>query len=193
MPNASAVSICSNALQRLGAKPISSFEDGTPHSGLCANLWPTVRDALLRSHNWNCSIRRTRLAPLAQAPDFDYAYMFQLPSDWIKTLQIGQRNQRLDFTMEGRRILANVNLLPIVYVWRNDVPSTWDDSMVAVAELKMAAALAYPVTASTSLMESLKQEAEFAARGARTDDGQDVPPETLDDYPLYGARFGGGL
>jgi hypothetical protein len=189
MSAASPVSICSNALLRLGADPISSFEDGTKHAGLCANLWPTVRDALLRSHSWNCAVRRVQLAPMSKTPEFDFQNQFQLPGDWIKTLQVGRKGRYIDYQMEGRRILANVSLLPLVYVWRNEVPSSWDDAMVITAELKMAAALAYPVTASTSLMESLDQKAEIAARDARSDDGQDTPPEELDGYPMYSSRF----
>ncbi|CUJ67438.1 hypothetical protein [Achromobacter sp. 2789STDY5608628] len=126
---------------------------------------------------------------MSQAPEFDFKYQFQLPGDWIKTLQVGSKLEPIDYQLEGRQILANVNLVPLVYIWRNEVPASWDDSMVIVAELKMAAALTYPVTASTSLMESLKQEAEIAARNARADDGQDIPPEELGGYPLYGSRF----
>ncbi len=193
MPTASAVSICSNALQRLGADSISSFEDGSKFAGLCGTLWPTVRDEFLRSHNWNCCVKRVQLAPLSQPPEFDYPYQFQLPGDWIKTLQVGKRRQMMDFTMEGRRILAHVNVLPLVYLWRNDVPATWDDSMVLAAEVKMAASLAYAVTASTSLRDSYIGEAAMALKLAKTLDGQDVPPQELDGFPIYDSRFAGGL
>lgn len=193
MPTASAVSICSNALQRLGADPISSFEDGTKFAGLCGNVWPTVRDELLGAHNWNCCIKRTQLAPLAQPPEFDYPYQFQLPGDWMKTLQVGKRGHMMDYTMEGRRILAHASLLPLKYVWRNDVPASWDDAMVLAAELKMAAAIAYAVTKSTTLRDSYAGEADMALKRAKTKDGQDVPADELAGYPLYEARFSGGL
>ena len=51
---ASSVSICSNALIALGANPISSLDtsgtDGLDRVRIAANLYPTVKAAILRSH-----------------------------------------------------------------------------------------------------------------------------------------------
>jgi hypothetical protein len=44
------VSICSNALLMLGDGPISDFTTVNDRTRLCANLFPQVRDAVLRSH-----------------------------------------------------------------------------------------------------------------------------------------------
>lgn len=189
MSTASPVSICSNALQRLGDKPISSFEENTKPASTAANLWPTVRDSLLRAHPWNCATKRVILAPLEARPPFDYSHQFQLPSDWLKTLQVGRRGCAPDFQIEGRCILYNGTSLPLVYIWRNENVSLWDDSLVLVAEMKMAAALAYPITASTSLRDSINQEAEVMLKRAKADDGQDNPPEEFPDSPLLRSRF----
>lgn len=189
MSTASPISICSNALTRLGARPIASFQEDSTHAGTCAQVWPTVRNALLRAHPWNSATKRIILAPLSIAPEFDYAFQFQLPSDWLKTIQVGRRGCPLDYQQEGRRILANTRALPFVYIWLNDNPGTWDDSMVEVAELLMAAAIAYSVTASTSLRDSLNQEAQFKLKVAKANDGQDQPPEQFPDSELTMARF----
>jgi hypothetical protein len=189
MSTASAVSICSNAIQRLGEKPIASFDEGTKHASTAANLWPGVRDALLRSHPWNCATKRTLLAPTAETPPFDYAHKFLLPGDWLKTLQVGRRGMAPDYQVEGRCILCSTTQLPLVYIARNENPATWDDSLVGAAELAMAAALAYPITASTSLRDSLLQEAQFVLRQAKAIDGQDSPPEEFEASGLMRARF----
>lgn len=191
MSSASDVSICSEALQRLGQQAISSFEENTAWAGLCASLYPTVRNQVLRSHPWNCATKRVILSPLAEPPAFDYAYQFQLPGDWLKTLQIGRQHDRPCYQIEGRRILSTRDVMPLVYIYLNENVGTWDDSLVMAVQLAMAAALAYPVTASTSLRESMAQEAFAALRSARTDDGQDSEPETFGDSPLLSARFGG--
>jgi hypothetical protein len=63
------VSICSNALLRLGAAPINSFEEADELGSniqqvrLAGNLWPTVRKAILRAHPWNCATTRVLLSP----------------------------------------------------------------------------------------------------------------------------------
>ncbi|KAK6697243.1 hypothetical protein SNK04_014161 [Fusarium graminearum] len=60
---ANAVTICSNALLSLGAQPISSFDEAGGAAQLdraIAGLHPQVRKAVLRSHPWNCAIRRVQ-------------------------------------------------------------------------------------------------------------------------------------
>ena len=60
---ATAVSICSNALLMLGDNPINSFDESATPGGLdrariADNLWPSTRNSILRSHPWNCAIKR---------------------------------------------------------------------------------------------------------------------------------------
>lgn len=47
---ASSITICSNALLALGARSINSFDENTDHARLCSNIYPTVRNDLLRKH-----------------------------------------------------------------------------------------------------------------------------------------------
>ncbi len=188
--SASDVTICSNALLMLGAKSINAFSaDEGDRATLAGNLWPTVRDALLRSHPWNCATKRVRLAPLAQAPEFDYSAQFQLPADWQRTLQVGTREYPVDFRQEGRLILANATDLPLVYIFRNEDVGSWDPALVHVATLQMAAAMAYAITQSASLAAAMADKAAAALKLAKAYDGQDNPPETIDDAPLYQSRF----
>ncbi len=193
-----AVSICSNALLMLGAKTISSFDEATGsidgglnRAQLCANLYPSVRDALLRAHPWNCAVKRVVLSPLSEAPAFDYSYAFQLPGDWLRTIQVGDFGEELDYVSESRTILANATTLKLRYIFRNDNEATWDQALVRLAELAMAATLAYPVTQSASMKESHAADFERALRLAKAVDGQDDPPQTLGDTPLLNARFSG--
>jgi len=191
MSVATPISICSNALLLLGAAPISSFDDATAHAKLSANLWPSARDAALRAHSWNCATKRTVLAPLADPPAFDFRYQFALPSDWLKTLQVGEKGCQIPFRTEGRRLLANQQSLALVYIYRNENPATWDALLVELAEMIMQAKLAYPVTKSTTLRDSLNQQVEFMRIAARASDGQDDPPEELEGSSLIDARFRG--
>jgi hypothetical protein len=185
------VSICSNALLLLGDSPISSFEEGTDRSKLAANLYPTARNAILRSHPWNCCIKRVALAPDVAAPVFDYTYQFTLPSDFIKALQVGELGVETErFKIEGRKLLANDNPLLLRYVYRNDNPATWDDALVDAVTLEMAARMAYPITSSSSLADSKRKDAIAALRLAKSVDGQDDSPDELGDERLLAARLG---
>lgn len=177
---ASKVSICSNALLLLGAKPISSLSQAGDHPTLCSNLYDSVRDDILRLHTWNCATKRVILAPLTETPDFDWDYQFQLPGDWLRTIQVGYIDQKMPYRSEGQRLLANETVLPFVYIFRNEVESSWSVNLVHVMELAMAAKMAYPVTKSTSVRDSMRDELGREFKVAKAIDGQDDPPEEFD-------------
>lgn len=194
------VAICSNALLRLNGKPINSFDEADPqgsnveHVRLAANLWRTVRRQVLRAATWNCAVKRVLLSPDADAPVFGYAYQFLKPSDWLRTIVIGRDEcERLVYRMEGQRFLSNEPALPLVYVFDNANPATWDASLVGAMEIAMAYAMCYAVTGSTSLRSDLEREFKEVSAHARNVDGQDEPAETLGDNPLFASRFGPGI
>jgi hypothetical protein len=188
-----AVSICSNALLMLGAHPINDFNDAAQLSRavLCSNLYPHMRDKLIRSHPWNCCIKRALLAPDAVPPPFGYEQQFELPADFLRVLEARERGELIDYLLEGRSILADTVSLELRYVFRNVNEETWDSGLVELATLEMAALLAYPITQSASVRDSMKQDLIMATKVARAVDGQEDPAQTLGDEHLLGARFGG--
>jgi hypothetical protein len=186
-----AVSICSNALMMLGKDPISSMLEDNDRAKYCANLYPALRDALLRKHFWNCAIKRVLLSPDATPPAYGYTAQFPLPSDFLRLYEVGRPGAFVtDFQLENRMILANAAALPLRYVWRNDNEDNWDSGLVDTATIMMAALLAYPITQSTSLRDSMKEEAARTLREAKAIDGQENPSETFgDEFPLLAGRY----
>lgn len=193
---ASEVSICSNALMMLGKDPISSLDEDSDRARYCANLWPLLRDWLLRKHFWNCAMKRVLLSPLNKAPAFEYTAQFPIPPDFLRVYQVGHPKAVItDFQIEtgesgSRVILANASALPLRYVFRNENPDYWDAGLVHVAIHHMAALLAYPVTQSTTLRDSMKQDAMRELREAKAIDGQENPSETFgEEFPLLAGRY----
>lgn len=184
------VSICSNALVMLGGSSFSSFDEARPHVRSFASLYPSVRDDVLRLHPWNCATERVILAPIAAAPAFDFAYQFQLPGDWLRTVQVGYKGDPIEYRSEGQRLLADVTALPLVYCFRNTVEDTWSANLIHIMELAMAAKMAYAVTASSSLRDSHRDEFARELKVAKAVDGQDDPPEEFAAGSFYESRFG---
>lgn len=191
MSNASSISICSNALVLLGADTISSFSDGTDRANALANLYPFSREEVLRAHPWNCATRRAILPPMSTPPLFDFQYAFQLPGDWLRTIQVGKLDCPIEYTIEGKQILCDVSALPFVYVWRNETESSWDASLVSVMTYYMKAAMAYWVTQSSTQAQTAAQEFLTVLKQAKSINGQDEGPQTLGDFPLLQARVSG--
>ncbi|MBT0726813.1 hypothetical protein HGT73_05350 [Rosenbergiella australiborealis] len=185
----SSVSICSNALLALGGHPINDLSEATEHARLCANIYPTVRNNLLRAHPWNCAVKRVVLSPTTATPIFGFSQQFTLPSDLLRLLSVGEVADDIDYQLEGNRLLANINMLKVRYIFRNEDESTWDAALIQVAEAMMQARLAYAVTGSTSLRDSLTQEANYLLRQAKSIDGQEQPSEILDGFPTFESRF----
>lgn len=188
---ATKVSICSNALLMLGDNPINSLSEDSDRARLASNLYDSVRDYVLRSHPWNCAVKRVVLAPDVEVPAFDYTAQFSLPSDCMRVLSVGQRGYEVDYKIEGRKILSGGTSLPLRYVFRNDNEATWDAMLVWAQTVAMKAVFAYPITASTSLEQLVDESLKPVLKSARAVDGQEDPPDEFGDYPLLQARFGG--
>lgn len=196
------VSICSNALLRLGADPISSFDEADQSGSnierarLCSNLWPTVRRQVLRGHTWNVATKRVLISPDATAPAFGFAYRFLRPADWLRTVAVGRETYdegSFIYRTEGGYFVTDEAEFPLVYIFDNKNAATYDSALVAALELGMCAVLAYPVTKSTSLADALANELKNTLALGRAIDSQDDPPETFGDSILHRSRYGGGF
>jgi hypothetical protein len=186
------ISICSAALLQLGKAPIASFNQPGDLSKLCANIYPIERDSILREFAWNCVTTRTILAALSLGPAFGFTAQFALPADFLRLIGVGgvgiDEPTCMRYKVEGRKILASGVMLPIEYVTRAD-ESTWDSKLVELMTARMLWKLAYPVTQSTSLRETLSNEYAQMAKVARNIDSQENPAQALsDDYPLIQGR-----
>ena len=74
---ASTVEICNSALNSLGASNIISLTEDSKNARLLNQRYISVRDAVFRSHNWNCLIKRVELAADTDTPAFQFTYQYQ--------------------------------------------------------------------------------------------------------------------
>lgn len=188
MPATSEVQICSNALMLLGADPIASFTDGTTGATLSSNLWPIVRDKVLRSHPWNCATKRIALAPEATAPAFDYAYSFLLPDDWLRTLAVGKTDDNTYFKMENGRILMDGTVCYLTYVFRQEDVTKYDALLTEALQWSMAAEMAYPLTRAVETQQAMLKQEEWVMKRARAVNGTEDTGDDYTDYPLISSR-----
>ena len=93
---ATEVSICSNALRRLGDAPITSLTDDTERARLCNSFYVPSRDLVLRSHPWNFAVTRPTLAQLSDTPAYEYSYQYALPNDpyCLRVLEMQYKDYR---------------------------------------------------------------------------------------------------
>jgi hypothetical protein len=87
---AAKIDICNFALQEIGAKTITSLNEGTTEATQCNLRYESAKRQLLRMHLWNFAIRRASLNRLTASPIFNYSYMYSLPSDFLYSVMTGE-------------------------------------------------------------------------------------------------------
>lgn len=193
------VQICSNALLMLGCKPINSLAEDptqatTDREQVAANLYPQVRDAVLRAHPWNCATKRVVLTPDSTTPVFGYSYQFLQPGDWLRTLGAyeGLTDCAIDYRHETNRFLADTTAFGLLYIWKNINPATWDTLLYDAVSNLMASRMAVSLTGDKALKVEMEKLYLSTMSSARAVDGQDTPPETFGDSPLLLSRLANG-
>lgn len=182
------VSICNEALSMIGAKTIQSFEDNTENARRCAAIYASTRRGLLRMHSWSFAKKRAQLAPVSTHPSFGYSHAFPLPNDFIRLFDSGQH----EYEMEGRHILANTNLINLVYVRDEDNEELWDSLFSECMALYLVNKLAKPISGSNAEADSAWQKLQNMLKQARAINGQERPAQDFAaDYTpnLIGVRY----
>lgn len=181
------VSICSNALLRLGDQPINSLSEENDRARLASNTYPSVRDALLRGHPWNCAIKRVILSPDLTAPAYGWSQRFLLPGDFIRLLSVGEDGPA-DYELEDGYILMDESVCYLRYVYRVSEVK-WDALLVEAATESMRRVFALPITTSASAEANAYNIVQAVLKQARAVDAQENPPETFGDEAMYRAGF----
>lgn len=185
----SSIALASRALMKIGAQPISGFDEGTAESLLAAALYPSTRDALLSAHPWSFATARRRLPRLAAVPTADFAHAYQLPADFLRALSAGSagRGRGLDYRLSERRLLTDSDEVVLTYLFRpaeSGFPPFFDLALIA----RLAAEFCLPLTESGSRAEALGRMAEEEFRRARLIDSQQDVPERFEDFSLIAVR-----
>jgi len=191
----SIIEICNNALQGLKAERIMSLTDGTESADLCNQVWPSVRDSVLRSHSWNCATKLVQLQQDSTAPAWKWDYAYPLPADCLRILEVvgGDEQPVSDWEQLGAEILCNENSpVYMSYVRREEDPTKYDALLCKVLEAALAAELAYPLTASVTARQTAEALLDQRMREARgVDARQAAKVQQLVPSSWATAKYGG--
>lgn len=183
---ASVVAICNQALALLGADRITDLGDDSQPARLCSVFYEPARDAVLRAYPWNFAIRRAALAALTSTPAWGHDLEYQLPEGptpehCLRVLDVYLADERNEpWRVEGRKILTSLTApLYISYVARITDPAQYDPLFVKALAARLAVELAYPITASSSMLDLVSRLYTQALNEARVTDAQESSPETV--------------
>lgn len=150
--------ICNRALGRLGEASIMDMDEETTAGRACRLHYEPTRDALLRNHPWSFATKRVTLSALADAPLFNYATAYALPSDMIRVLELNGSDvlQRHNYwRMEGNTLLTDETTAELVYIYKCTDPGLWDSLFSEAMVLTLAIALSETMRGSSGIEEKL--------------------------------------
>ena len=182
------IEICNRALDHLGADSISSLVEGTKAANLCARNYPIARDAVLRASPWNTAMRRAALPALTTAPAWGFAYQYQVPADCLTVTRL--EDEDAIFRVEGRQILTDEGApLNILYIARITDTAQFDPALCEAIAARLASDIAYAVTGSATMTQTMLEVYERVLREARGVDAQEGTPETFDTDEWLRSRY----
>ena len=188
---ASTVEMCNSALNMLGASNIISLTEASKNARLLNQRYVSVRDAVFRSHNWNCLIKRIQLAADTDTPAFEYTYQYTLPSDCIRVIRTKYSNEvNSDIhKIEGRKLLTDESEIYIMYLARITDVNEYDSLLQEAKAARLAAELAYAITHSSSVTQLMQKTYEDKIREARFLDATEGTADKLEANEFITARL----
>ena len=184
------IALTSRALIRIGAAPITSFDDGTAESEIAGALFGPVRDALLSSYSWSFATGQVALTQLDNGPEADYDYAYQLPNDFLRAMSAGTdgRGRGLAFRIARNALHTDASAVLLTYIFRpqeEEFPAYFDQALIS----RLAAEFTIPVTENTSRAEAMFRLADLEFQRARQIDAQQDTPGRIEDFSLINARM----
>ena len=192
---ASIVGICNGALNQLGATTILSLSEDSKNARLCNSRFTQVRDALFRTHPWNCLQKRIQIAADSTAPAWGFKFAYTLPADCLRLLKILDYDS--NYKVEGRKILSNTSSMKILYVSRVIDPNEYDELLRETLSASLSADIAFAVTSNNTTSQNMYQLYQEKLRDARfvdSTEGQNVDQDlgmadVIDAGTFINSRF----
>jgi len=198
------INLASEALRLLGEFSISALDEGTDLAETVQRIYGGTVRSLLTSHPWRFTMRKQRLAQLAEPPINEWTYAHALPAARLAIRAMypaagAGALPMMDWEVFENRVFSNSADLWCDFQAEVN-PGAWPPWFYNLARFALAADFAMAVGAGTSISQEMHRRA-FGNPGenlggglmgqARRIDSQQQPPQRIRSNPLMAARFSG--
>ena len=180
---ASEVDICNIALSNLGEKSITARTDANQRARACDNRFDDVRDLALRSHIWNCALKRAQLTASATAPVWGFDYAYPKPAEMLRLIAVSENtsgDNSYAFKIEGDNIVTDASTLYILYIERVTDTAKFDSMLIQAIALRLATEIAQDITGKTELKNSLMDKYREVLSESRSADAAEGTPQKIE-------------
>jgi len=169
----SKTSVCNQALARLGAVRINDYTDDTdtkPEAIYCRLFFDQTVRALQKDHFWPFAKKRVKLsadtewAGVDTGNDFQYAYAYHLPSDFLRIILFWNASDLRDgrtnysYEIEGKRLLTDEAAVYLKYIKNVTDVGAWDSLFTEVMVLILANKLVVPLSQDLEVKEDIARD-----------------------------------
>lgn len=193
----SSVEVCNLSLDLLRHSTLITSIDTpvTEEESLGARWYDATRRSILRMFPWNFARKRASLSRISTAPDHGYSDAYQLPSDYLHYVFVGETidDNIVDFQIEGDQLLINNDgaaSLDFCYIWDITDVVKFDPVFLMFLVAELAVVFGNSLTGlnkSITGMEKLRDRWEAKARAKN---GHENPPRTRHSSPILTKRRG---
>ncbi len=176
---ATVTDICNAAISHCGTRSkISSIGEGSPEANACLTHFAMVRDATLRTFNWNFARLTQPLAQLLNPPQ-RWAYKYAVPTDCVRLrrlndvplLVLPETFYELAADKDSTGACINVlltNEAPVAAIYTAQVtdPLRWDQGFIDTVAYCLASRICFELTGKEDRARALLQLWQGALREA---------------------------
>ncbi len=184
----SAIDLCSKALIKLGAFPISSMDGESPEEIIANHLYHIVKRQMLAAYHWNFATIFRELNIVNAKPVAGFEYSFQLPSDVISVITATDLSGgKTDYKIIGDELYTNSNSVILNYIY--DVPEEYfsPDFQTLIIE-KLASEFAIPLTENSTKANYFANSANVIFARAKSNEALQNKPKKISNFPLADVR-----
>lgn len=197
---ASEVDVINFGLTLLGESRIASLADLSKPAREALAIYDITRDSLQAGFSWSFNKARARLPALTGVPEFGFGKKYQLPTDCIRIIMVGDYYPGLDLTdyrgsptepfeIEGREILTDMGApLNFRYGKRLTDTAQFHPCFVEAFGCRLAEFLAEPLTQSDAKRNRAESAFKKSMMRAVQANAVELPPKKLPDDEWLMAR-----
>lgn len=186
----SKVQICNLGLSAIGSKAqIQSIDELSNEAKVCKLHYDQALETTLVDADWSFATTTATSAVLTADPPGDWSYMFALPANCLRVIEIvktlGRTSPPLPFVRhihEGQPVLLTDIEEPVWrYIYNNVDPSLYSPKFVSALSLQLATRLAMPITRKVEIRDDMSKQYRLAKMSASltdaTENSQNGEPE----------------
>jgi hypothetical protein len=171
------IELCSQALVKIGASPISSFDDGSLEASVGSYAYPLAKRKLLSSFAWSFATKRENLNRFANGS-------FAIPNDFLRAVCVYPKRA---YTIAGRALVSDSDRVELEYV--ADVEEGLFSPLFESALMySLAAEFAMSLLDDSAKYNLMEHTALLELREARFQDSSQKSAKSLRGFPLIDAR-----